>query len=72
MSSQGVQIVALDHRNDIFEDLLIGKEPGCHNDIEDRRVTKQIKSLLTQGAVIHGRLLVRVGHAEALTDVVEK
>ena len=71
MLLQRIQIVVLDLRYDIVEDLLVREEPCRHESIEDRGVTKRIKCVLTERTVIHGRLLVRVCHTNLLTPVVE-
>ena len=67
-----VEVVAGDLRNDILEDLLIREQPGCHDKIENGSVGQQIEGTLTESAVVHWWLLVRIGHPESLAEVVNE
>jgi len=68
---EGPQEGAVLDRDGIFEDLLIGEEPSSHEHIEDWRVIQGRKRVLTETAVVHRWLLIRVRHSDSLTHVVE-
>ena len=58
--------------NLVSEHLLVREDPGSFQSIEGRSKAKRLQRDLTQSAVIHRRLLVRICHSELLSRVIEK
>lgn len=71
MLLDGEQKFVVTARNRVLEDLLVGKEPQTLNDVEDGRNREQVQEALDERGVVHGWLLVRVGHPPLLTEVVD-
>ena len=69
MTLQWVQLEVIDFWHQVPEDLLVGKEPGCIERIEDGSVGQGPQCMLRQSMVIHGWLSIRVCHPQPLCDV---
>lgn len=55
--------------NDVAEHLLVGEQPGCEDAVQGWSFQHHFHRGLVGLSAIHGRLLVAVGHHEALSHV---
>ena len=51
--------------------MLVGENPGSLDCVKDRRELQVVECVLSESAIVHGRFLVAVSHADALRDICE-